>query len=239
MISKPGRSNFLRLLLASKEDFEQGLRRTLPDYALEDFDAALRDEPEAGLSLVCAAPNHLRGLLAVFFWLHARDTKAFREILVNAWDHDHREVIAATGTRRALEEMFQAAKFDLPSDWPEQVTLYRGTSFVPLSTAKRGFSWTTDKRVASFFAMRFAWKNSSPLVLRATVPKSSIVLYTNERQEKEAVCFHVRGAQVDGTPDEWEQLMSEFQEESQRETKKRLDELKREFQQENIPCPTP
>ncbi len=213
----------------SRDEWEKALRRELPDFVLEHLDAALRDEPGEGESLLVAAPNEWRGLLAVFFWLHAPETNAFRDVLLGAWLHDHREVIAAVATRRELENIFKAARFELPDEMPETVTLYRGTSFLPASIAKRGYAWTTDKKVAAFFAMRFVGKNGQPLVLRATVPKSSILFYSDERCEREAVCFHVRGAKPDGNPEEWQELMNQFKQESSRSQRELMNQLKQQL----------
>ena len=64
--------------------------------------------------------------------------------------------------------------------------------------------------------MRFAGTNGTPLVLRATVSRDSILHYSNDRTEEEAVCFHVRGAEIDGDANEWHQLMCQFKEENKR-----------------------
>ncbi len=218
----------------SREKVEEAFRAELPNYAQDDFTAALRDEPEAGLSLCCSAPPSLRGELAVFFFVRLRHTQAFRDVFAHAWEMNHREVIEAVGTRCDLEAMFQAASFPIPDEWSDRVTIYRGTSFLPFEKSKRGFSWTMDKRVAAFFAMRFALLNGNPLVLKATVPKSSILFYSDGRSEREAICFHVRGAQVDGTPDEWEKLFDDFSAQRKAELHVMLDEAKAKREQATL-----
>ena len=220
------------LYLAPRARWEEFMRQNLPPYALEHLDPALEGDSDAAASLCSAAPNCYRGLLAVFFSSHG-PINSFREILANAWELDHREVIAAIGTKRGLEEMFRKASFEPPAEMPELVTLYRGTSALPFSAAKCGCSWTTDKKVAAFFAMRFAGSNGQPLVLRATVPKNAIVFYSNERSEREAVCFHVRGAKIDGNPEEWEELMEQFQQEKRQSQEAWMKELKSQSQPES------
>ncbi|MFP6558545.1 hypothetical protein WJ542_09505 [Paraburkholderia sp. B3] len=49
--------------------------------------------------------------------------------------------------------------------------------------------------------MRFA--GPEPLVLAAEVPRREIVLYTDARDEAEAVLMHPSAASVDGAPEEW------------------------------------
>lgn len=202
-----------RLLFVSKKQFEDAFQRQLADYDLEFFEPAIKGDPEAAIRLTYGLPKDMRGLLAFYFWVHAKAPEAFRAVLEQAWSGEHRQVIEVAGTRRDLEAMFRAARFELPSEWPEKVTVYRGTSKFTFEKAKRGHSWTTSKQLAAWFAMRFASLNGSPLVLKATVPKTSILHYSNERHEQEAVCFHVRGAKIDGTPEDWEKLMDRENEE--------------------------
>lgn len=220
------------LLFVSKERFEEAFRRNLPDYDLEYLEGAIKGDPEAAVSLTYALPKDMRGILAVYFWLKANAPEAFRAVLEQAWSGEHRQVIEAAGTRRDLEEMFRAARFELPTEFPERVTLYRGTSKLPFERAKRGYSWTTNKQIAAFFAMRFSVLNGHPLVLRATVPKSSILHYSNSRSEEEAVCFHVRGAQPDGTPEEWDELRWQWEGGSKQRNAEAMAQVKAELDAE-------
>jgi hypothetical protein len=56
--------------------------------------------------------------------------------------------------------------------------------------------------MACWFAVRFADPARKPLVLGAEVARGEIVLYTNEREEAEAVLMRPPAASVDGTPEE-------------------------------------
>ena len=63
----------------------------------------------------------------------------------------------------------------------EKITVYRGCG--EKGTVK-GFSWTTDKDKAFWFATRFS---RSGKVFKAVIPKSGVIAYTNQRGEKEVI----------------------------------------------------
>lgn len=65
------------------------------------------------------------------------------------------------------------------------------------------YSWTTDRDLACWFAMRFADLHGSPLVLTADVAKRDIALFTNERSESEAVLIRPPAARIDGDAGDW------------------------------------
>lgn len=67
---------------------------------------------------------------------------------------------------------------------PDMVTVYRG---VGVGRARRGLSWTANKDTAVWFAKRFNHKDRVGYVLTATVPKSRIFCYLNDRGEDELV----------------------------------------------------
>ena len=145
-----------------------------------------------------------RGILAVDFWRIKTAIPAYQALLSAAWNHDHQWVIAAAGSRRTLGAMFRYAGFPLPPDLPDMVPVWRGTSGVTKKQAIRGYSWTVDRNVACWFAMRHAKYYGKSLVLAANVSKVAIVHYGNERNEKEVVIFDRLNAWVDGAVDEWE-----------------------------------
>ena len=210
--------NFYNLLVSN-------FKTKLPDCALPHFNDALNEVQGAGLSLCVAANEDQRGELTAFFWKFKPETMAFRELLAGTWIHNHREVERAVQTRKNLIAMFTEAKFILPDEIPDIVTLYRGSSYLTLKQSKRAPCWTTDKRVAAFFAMRFAEKNGNPTVLKTIVPKSKILFYSNDRGEREAVCFSVKNVGIDGNPEEWVKLMRDYIEEKKQETPKFLQKL--------------
>jgi hypothetical protein len=72
----------------------------------------------------------------------------------------------------------------LPGNGP--FTVYRGIAGRGPARRIRGISWTTSLERAIWFAKRFNFQK--PTVFSATVEKSMVYLYTNERQEAEFLC---------------------------------------------------
>jgi len=64
---------------------------------------------------------------------------------------------------------------------PDPVTIYRGAP----EKGKRGISWTVDPERAAWFAVRFNIEEGH--VYSASVPKSRIFAYFEERDEREVV----------------------------------------------------
>ena len=184
------------------EHMRRQLEAIAEPWALRYIGPTFEGDPEAAFSFSCALGNYKRGEAAMLLWVAKIPLPAYRAFLQSVWEHDHRHVIAAAGKRINLEAMFRYAAFPLPEDMPETVTVWRGTSALTRAQAVRGLSWTLDRDQACWFAMRFAERNGSPLVLTARVPRSEILLYTDERNEREAVVFRKR-AKVDGSPEDW------------------------------------
>jgi hypothetical protein len=185
-----------------RDSMRRKLEAIAEPWALRFIGPTFEGDTGAAFSLSCALGNAKRGDAAVLLWLAKAPVPAFRVFLQSVWEHDHRHVSAAAGKRVNLEAMFRYAAFSLPEDIPETVTVWRGTSALPRAQAVRGVSWTLDRDLACWFAMRFADRNGSPLLLTARVPRSEILLYTDERSEREAVIFRKR-AKVCGTPEDW------------------------------------
>lgn len=164
---------------------------------------AFDGDMEEAFSLSCALRNELRGAVAVAMWRAKVPRPAYRVFLRSTWMHDHREVEAAAQNRRTLAYMFRYAAFELPAELPDVVTVWRGTSYLSLEDAKKGYSWTTDRDMACWFAMRFSESNGSPLVLTADIAKCDIALFTNERGESEAVLMRPPTARIDGNASDW------------------------------------
>lgn len=185
----------------------------MPVHAREALEVALKDKrsSEAVRHAVWAAPNEWRGWVARFFHLRFVEGRGprrqHRAALAAAWDHDHAAVGAAAGGRAALRRMFADAESKVPVRLGDPVVLWRGYS-VDDPLLRRGVSWTTDKRVAAWFA--HLPRPVSPVVLRCVVPRAAILHWSDERGEREAVCFETDGATVDGDPAEWARLAAEF-----------------------------
>ena len=174
-------------------------------HELKDARAAFDGDVEAAFSLSCALENHKRGAVAVAMWRAKVKREAFREYFSSVWEHDHRHVIDAAQTRRTLGYMFRYAAFPIPAELPDVVELWRGTSKLTIAEAREGYSWTTDRDTACWFAMRFADTNGAPLVLTAEVAKSDIALFTNAREESEALLIRPPAAvKIDGDATDWQ-----------------------------------
>ena len=176
------------------------------------MDDAFNGDVEAALSLCVALGNDLRGVVAVAMWRAKVKREAFREYFSSAWVHDHRYVIDAAQTRRTLGYMFRYAAFPIPVELPDVVTLWRGTCKLTIAEAREGYSWTTDRDTACWFAMRFADINGSPLVLSADVAKSDIALFTNAREESEALLIRPPATvKIDGDVTDWQRRYAAYE----------------------------
>lgn len=71
---------------------------------------------------------------------------------------------------------------------PDEFTVYRGWSETQVKagyTKRRGLAWTTEKKMAAWFAQR--WNHPDGKIATATVRKSDVYMYTNARGEREVV----------------------------------------------------
>ena len=177
-----------------------------PSWAVKFIGPTFDGDEDAAFTLSFSLSNEMRGEVAVALWQAKISKPAFRAYFASVWDHDHRYVIEAAGTRRRLAAMFRYAAFPLPDELPERVRVWRGTSALTLAQSRAGYSWTINRDVAGWFAMRFAEKNRQPLVLMAEVDRGDISLYHDERSEDEVVLLRPPAAvNVDGDADDWRQ----------------------------------
>lgn len=182
------------------------VERLVEDWAKRYVAPAFAGDSEAAFSLSVALGNDKRGGVAVAMWRAKVARPAYRVFLQSVWEHDHRHLIsAAEGSRRRLRAMFRYAAFPVPPELPEVVPVWRGTSALTIHQALRGYSWTTDRAVACWFAMRFADKNDRPLVLRSEVKRAAIAMFTDERSEREVLLLNPPSAAIDGSEVEWRQ----------------------------------
>jgi len=136
-------------------------------------------------------------------WEYKVEREAYRAFLGATWEHDHRHVIAAAGTRRRLAAMFRYAAFPIPAHIGGTVRVWRGTSALTIAASRAGFSWSLDRDIACWFAMRFAERNGHPLLLVAEISRDAISYHTNERAEDEVVLFKAPSVAVDGDESDW------------------------------------
>ena len=184
------------------------LNEHLEPRAHQYIDGALAGDLEAAGNLVFAASNPNRGIVAVGLYLAKVPNPAFRQALSDAWDHDHGWVIASAGSRNRLMAMFRRGKFPLPEGLPDAVPIWRGVANCTRVEAAMGYSWTLDRDLACWFAMRFAKPGDSTLVLKRTVRRADLVYYSNDRAEQEVVPAKFSLGEMDGDVSDWAEGMA-------------------------------
>ena len=90
---------------------------------------------------------------------------------------------------------------------PNEVILYRGCSTDEYDFGKFGMSWTTERKVAEFFAFRFNQHNA---VYQIKVNKNQIKAFFIDRHEFEAILTDVNYDEVEETTDEPTELYDEY-----------------------------
>lgn len=197
----------LRLLSATRGkkpgDIAEAISGLVVKHATEFVLPAFSGDVEAAQKLTFALDNCERGVMAYAMWKAQVTREAYREYFKGAWDHDHHWVIGAAGSRAVLTRMFRYAEFELPSHLPDTVRVWRGTSHLTRKKAQAGYSWTTDRDTACWFAIRHVEQSDRVLVLAADVPKQDIAMYHDEREESEAVLLNPPDSWIDGDINDW------------------------------------
>lgn len=114
--------------------------------------------------------------------------------------------------KEVLQECFEYAAFDIPDDLPETLTVYRGCYGLDAYDTACGFSWTLSPETGAWFANRKPFRDifavahydeaKGPCLVKATINRSDVVLYTNDREEQEVVTFAVKPHDVERIPHE-------------------------------------
>jgi hypothetical protein len=166
------------------------LRKSGPDWLIERAeDAAARGDPEEILMLL----DNTRELVFVadnMAWLH---TLGKYEVCLAEAFIDTRTNYAHW-TLAALKRLFAIADRDRlraagdPLPPGETFTLYRGVAGAGKMRRPSGPSWTADMERAKWFALRVP-NLQCRAVYTATVRREDVLFYSNEREEKEYVCF--------------------------------------------------
>ena len=257
----PGKDEFIEAILAaSQRAYDLRLQELAKDRdELEDGDVVLTDPQRGRLSemlslavagdvemaegVVAFASHGCRGLIAVGAYNAGTPLPAFRAILRGAWNQGHRALIQDAGA--LISAMFRHAEFTLPAEIPESVTVWRGgaspENAFGVENLQKGAAWTLSREVACWFAMRHARPGNLPLVIKAEISKSAILLYENEREEEEVVVFDVATAGVDGTKDDWRENFTNLEERRQLQDARTLLSIwdARAFALHGLPGPPP
>lgn len=159
---------------------------------------------DQAFKLASVLDHRERGQMVVKLYKSQVPTAAFAEVLKEAWTMNHWSVTQAAGSRTRLIDLFKYAQFELPDSLPQDVEVWRGVGAdVSLRTAARGFAWSTSRSVAAWYALRF-YASRNGLLLRATVHKSHVLFFDNDRQEEEVVLSEApKNVNIDGTPADW------------------------------------
>lgn len=184
------------------------IRQLTPPWGQDYIPGTLAGDPDAAFSLYVAMGNEQRGEAAVVLYQMAIPAPSYRAFLQGAWEHDHHHIMAAADL--ALVEMralFDYADFDT-SALPDRLTVWRGTAGLTRDEAAEGYSWTTNREQACWFAMRHAGVFGTPLVLRREVYRWEVAMFTSEREESEVVVLdeYDELPEIDGTPEEWRRI---------------------------------
>lgn len=186
----PGRMAHVLSGLVAQQSAESLLRAFAGDLEAAEVLGALLDSCEGGV-------------VAYAMWKAKVPRDVFRAYLGYVWAHGHLYVIKAAQTRRRLAAMFSYAEFPEPPHLPDTVRVWRGTSQLTKKRAQAGYSWTTDRDVACWFAC----KGGPPdriFVLAADVQKQDIALSYDGRYEKEVVLLNPPESWIDGHLADWE-----------------------------------
>ena len=109
-----------------------------------------------------------------WLWRDSENIREFPEAWHGLWASDRpgREQSMSEEEREALAAM------------PDEITVYQGHT----SERDDGWSWTTELRVAEWFANRFALlEGDTPMVSTGVVSKAEVIAYFTARSESEIV----------------------------------------------------
>lgn len=147
-----------------------------------DFDISVVRTVGDAATLISTLPNRYRGEGAKNLYEHRKivgKRVTYRGLIV-AWEHDHREVISAFGSEKKLAAALR--NVSPPSKRKKPVRAWRGINNIK---GAFGMSWTTDRDIACWFAMRS--NRPAPSVLVCDLYPQAIVAEHNGRRECELI----------------------------------------------------
>jgi hypothetical protein len=150
---------------------------------LDDFDPSLIRTPDDAYTLISEFEPDNRGSVAK--WLYEKrftvPNEAVHRGLIDAWAYDHEGVIAAFGDSEFVDALRQVSP---PSNRKEPVRAWRG--FAGLEGVY-GVSWTTDRDIACWFAMRHYEHHQNPFVFFCDLVPGEIIAEQRIRGEWELI----------------------------------------------------
>jgi hypothetical protein len=163
----------------------------LPFGLPKDFDYSLIRTADDAFSFMAALPNRDRGRAAAGLHKHRHvvGPRVAHAGMMAAWDHDHREMHEAFGDQLKLADALRDTA--PPITRKKRLRVWRGI-FVDKgdpSDAVIGLSWTRNRDVACWFAMRWHGCNPAlrPFVFEMVAEPAEIIAFHNGRSEFEAI----------------------------------------------------
>ena len=194
---------------------------------LDLIDPAFSGDADAALALSEGHEKLQRGVIARICYEGGMPKVPFRAVLGSIWDTNHKFVMHAARTHERVRLMFKYAEFPIPDDLPETIRVWRGVSGIPANKARQGFSWTTDRNVACWFAVRMD-SVGKPLVITAQVPKRDVLYFSSERYEQELLLLNPpKKATIDGSEEDWKSGCLARDAEVENRKKKEREEMER------------
>jgi hypothetical protein len=135
-------------------------------------------------------PDRLQ-FLHILKGLYTFDKQEYSEILRECWistEFPHQM------SNRQLIDLFDSAYTEflmtgeevmVLESQPEIIPVYRGVS--DKRTKYKALSWTTSYKVADWFAHRWSKASGTQKILKSSIRKSDVYMYTNSRNEHEIV----------------------------------------------------
>jgi hypothetical protein len=160
-----------------------------------DFDYHLVRSAADAKTLILALPNCDRGRAAVGLYGRREriEPAAVYTGMIAAWDHDHRVVIDAFGSREQLVAALKEVAPHFDSGSARQTEVWRG------AVANRGdtllhavdLCWSRSRNVACWFSLRdyvpLLQPSLAPVVFRAKIDRSLVVARHDSRAEQEVI----------------------------------------------------
>ena len=171
----------------------------LPCGARKYLDRGLSGDSDAAARLVGAAPNEVRGQIAIAAYLLGVPNPGYQTIVDEVWNHDHQYLMhAAKDWDVCVRRVMAEAEFDV-GHLPDTFVIWRGAGGCSIGEAAKGLSWTTDRDIACWFALRFG--HEPFVVLRATISRDDVIFAST--YESEIIPRADVSAVVDGSESDW------------------------------------
>jgi hypothetical protein len=158
--------------------YVRSVRSSLPEPALDFFDAALDGDPAAARQMIGAVPRRLRGHIAVIVYQLRVSNPAYREILGEVWRLDE-AILTDFWNPSMIRRMLARADFQKP-DCSGSVAAYRAANKAS-KRMERALSWYVDPAVALGLASRNCKSTSELKLLRVNVPWSDVIYWGESR----------------------------------------------------------